>query len=98
MGYGTREWLKLMITAPGHSRRYKNRNEEPDQMPAFRPEPITGPGTEVQRLEFLDTSPGFPENKVVQLSDIDRELIIRWMTRDNRVVFGGQTISAPPKK
>lgn len=98
LGYGTRDWLKLMITAPGHLRRYKNRNEEPDQMPAFRPEAISGPGTELPRLEFLDTSPGFPENRVLQLSDIDRELIIRWMTRDYRVVFGGQTISAPPKK
>ena len=32
-----------------------------------------------------------------ELSDVDRELIIRWMTRDYRAIFGGKTIAAPPK-
>jgi hypothetical protein len=32
------------------------------------------------------------------MSDIDRELIIRYLTGDHRVVFGGQVISGPPLK
>src|SRR5262249_29273752 len=35
--------------------------------------------------------------KVMQLSDIDRELIIRWLLGDDHVVFGGEPISAAPK-
>jgi hypothetical protein len=35
--------------------------------------------------------------KVVHLSDIDRELIVRWLRKDYRVVFGGTPISGPPK-
>ena len=35
--------------------------------------------------------------KVIQLSDIDRELIIRFLLKDHRVVFGGEPISGPPK-
>ena len=37
-------------------------------------------------------------HRVLDLSDIERELIIRWMLKDFRVVFGGETISGPPKK
>src|SRR5205823_2399105 len=35
---------------------------------------------------------------VIQLSDIDRELILRWMTGDDRVVFGGEPITGPPRR
>ena len=35
--------------------------------------------------------------RVINLSDIDRELIIRWLLQDDRVVFGGEPISGPPK-
>ena len=35
--------------------------------------------------------------RVIHLSDIDRELIIRWLLRDYRVVFGGEPISADDK-
>ena len=34
---------------------------------------------------------------IIELSDIDREVIIRWLTRDYRVVFGGKVISGPPR-
>ena len=64
-------------------------------MPAFRPQ--DGPGDEVSLLEFFDANPDFPRDKMLSLSNIDRELIIRWMTRDERVVFGGRPIAAPPK-
>ena len=35
-------------------------------------------------------------HKLAHLSDIDREIIIRWMTRDFRVVFAGDLV--PPKR
>jgi hypothetical protein len=35
--------------------------------------------------------------KLVHLGSIDRELIIRWLARDYRVVFGGKPTSGPPK-
>jgi ubiquinol-cytochrome c reductase cytochrome b subunit len=87
-GYGSQEWIRLMVMNPGHSLRHAGAKN----MPAFRP--LDGPGTEAYKLEFGEAQPGFP---VEHLSDLDRELIIRWMTRDLRVVFGGQTVSGPPK-
>jgi hypothetical protein len=36
--------------------------------------------------------------KKVALNDIDRELIIRWLLKDYRVVFGGEPISGPTKR
>jgi hypothetical protein len=37
-------------------------------------------------------------HKLVNLSDLDRELIIRFVTGDGRVVFGGEPIGAAPAK
>ena len=39
-----------------------------------------------------------PKAKRIQLSDVDRELIIRYILNDDRVVFGGAPISGPPQK
>ncbi len=86
VGYGSQEWIRLMVMSP--ALRYERENH----MPAFRP--IDGPGAEALRQEFQAQ---FENTPVMPLSDIDRELIIRWLTRDYRVVFGGQTISAAPK-
>jgi mono/diheme cytochrome c family protein len=36
--------------------------------------------------------------RIVQLNDIERELIIRFLLKDFRVVFGGEPISGPPKR
>jgi ubiquinol-cytochrome c reductase cytochrome b subunit len=83
-GYGSIEWLRLMIMAPDHVSRYGARNA----MPAFRN--LDGPGAEVTRLEFQERS---PKTKLQHLSDVDRELILRWLTGDERVVFGGGPIS-----
>jgi hypothetical protein len=83
-GYGSAEWLRLMLLSPAHPRRHAANNE----MPAFRPD--DGPGAEVHLQEFRDANPNVP---LVALSDIDRELIIRWLVGDSRVVFGGETIT-----
>jgi hypothetical protein len=37
-------------------------------------------------------------HKVLHLSDVDRELIIRWLLKDNRVLFGGEPITGPPPR
>lgn len=88
--YSSQEWLRLMIMSPGHKARHGEKNE----MPAFRN--LDGPGAEVYKKEFLESSGG--KAKLNHLSDIDRELIIRLVTRDHRVVFGGQPVAGPPKR
>jgi quinol-cytochrome oxidoreductase complex cytochrome b subunit/mono/diheme cytochrome c family protein len=87
-GYGSAEWIRLMIMSPAHPKRHAAKNA----MPAFRSD--DGPGAEVHLQEFRDANPNVP---VIALSDIDRELIIRWLVGDSRVVFGGEAISGPPR-
>ena len=72
-------------------------------MPAFLPK--DGPGNEVRLLEFeklypekADKEKNWPGLKLVELPDIDRELVIRWLLRDDRAVFGGATISGARKQ
>jgi quinol-cytochrome oxidoreductase complex cytochrome b subunit/mono/diheme cytochrome c family protein len=87
--YASADWIRLMIMAPSNPRRHGANN----QMPAFRP--LQGVGSEVHLIEFKDAN---PNTAVIDLSDIDRELIIRFMTRDDRVVFGGRIISGPKQR
>ncbi len=105
-GYGSAEWLRLMIMSPNHPLRYGQTNT----MPAFRD--FEGPAGAVHRLELermkelqldevKDDDPKAEAKKktiqntsrTIQLSDIDREIIIRWLLKDNRVVFGGEPIA-----
>lgn len=90
--YGSADWVRLMVMAPAHKSRYPTKNE----MPAFRN--LEGPGAEVHLLEFLEAHKDFPKDRVLHLSDHDRELVVRFVTRDYRVVFGGRPVAAPPKK
>jgi ubiquinol-cytochrome c reductase cytochrome b subunit len=103
-GYGDADWIRLMVMAPSHPERYGNHNA----MPAFRD--LEGVDAHVRRAErdllrkkLLEEAADNEKKKVeeslkvVNLSDIDRELIIRWLVGDDRVVFGGEPISAPPK-
>jgi ubiquinol-cytochrome c reductase cytochrome b subunit len=89
--YGSAEWIRLMVMSPAHPLRHKK-----NRMPAFRN--LDGPGAEVHALEFKEANKDDKKLQVINLSDVDRELIIRFLTRDYRVVFGGQTISGPPKE
>jgi ubiquinol-cytochrome c reductase cytochrome b subunit len=96
-GYGSEAWLRGMILAPAHKTRYGQYYEDADKlkglMPAFfNPEM---PGAE-QALR--ERNPGLPDNMTMQLSDTDREAVIRFVVRDHRVVFGGQPIAASPKE
>ena len=107
-GYGDADWLRGMIMMPDHSSRYGYGSH--NRMPIFRDlEGLTAEiaKNEISRSrELLLKEAGDEEakkkeieeaTKLVHLSDIDRELIIRWLLKDYRVVFGGEPISAPPK-
>lgn len=73
-------------------------------MPAFRP-PDNTPAGRAMKLEFEESmkdakaagKDGFPPEKIITLTDLERELIVRFFMRDERVVFGGQPISGPKK-
>jgi mono/diheme cytochrome c family protein len=103
-GYGSADWLRLMIMAPASDRRYGINNT----MPALRDlEGVAGGLAELdqrQRMQqLLQASPDNEEQvktacKLQPLSDIDRELIIRWLLGDNRVLFGGEPIADPPQR
>jgi quinol-cytochrome oxidoreductase complex cytochrome b subunit/mono/diheme cytochrome c family protein len=105
-GYGDAAWLRLMIMAPNHPKRYGTTNT----MPLFRD--LEGPAAAVTvdnvqaHKELLlkqiakDNSKAAKKakaiedaHKLVHLSDVDRELIIRWLLKDYRPVFGGEPIA-----
>ena len=81
-----------MLMAPND----RNRHSRLNLMPAFRPK--EGPAATVPLLEFQgrldeENKKAVVPTEIVELSDIDRELLIRWLTGDHRVVFGGQPIA-----
>jgi quinol-cytochrome oxidoreductase complex cytochrome b subunit/mono/diheme cytochrome c family protein len=110
-GYGSAEWLRVMIMAPNDRSRYFTGN----RMPAFRD--LEGVTADLTKLEWdrsknrlLDEinkeDPKAEQKKkdieaaynLANLNDVNRELILRWLVGDDRVVFGGQPISGPPKR
>jgi ubiquinol-cytochrome c reductase cytochrome b subunit len=105
-GYGDAEWLRLMIMAPEHPARYGSHN----RMPIFRD--LESPLAEVHRQEVRrgkdlllkdaedDKAKTEVESatKLIHLSDTDREVIIRWLLKDYRVVFGGEPVAAAPNR
>ncbi len=85
--YGSGRWVRGMMMSPGHKSRYGDKNT----MPAFRN--LEGPGADIALEEFFVSNPDFPKDKVLHLTSVQRELIIRFMLRDPRVVFGGRNIA-----
>jgi mono/diheme cytochrome c family protein len=83
-GYGGADWIRGMIMAPDHRSRYGKDNA----MPIFLD--LQGPDIEIVKEQAVDRKPS-----VANLSEVDRELIIRWMTNDLRPVYGGSPISTP---
>ena len=63
-------------------------------MPAFRPTEGEVAGL-LNILEPRLPNPALPDSS---LSDVDRELIIRWMIGDHRVVFGGSPVGPKMNK
>jgi len=110
-GYGDEEYLRLMIMAPDHPARYGVRNAMPvlrdlegptrgvtQQEIARNREALLAqiaaddPRADQRRKRIMDAT------QPVHLSDVDRELIIRFLLGDSRVVFGGDPITGPPPK
>jgi ubiquinol-cytochrome c reductase cytochrome b subunit len=95
-GYCSADWIRGMILAPAHKSRYGRYYDDADNlkglMPAFAN--LEGPGAE-QALH--ERNPALTGDMVIQLSDAERECVIRFLQRDYRVVFGGKTIAAAPK-
>jgi hypothetical protein len=106
-GYGDAEWVRLMVMSPHSTARYGAKNT----MPVFRD--LEGPAAPVFLQELTAAKDAMLKEagdneakqkaaeaavKPVALSDIDRELIIRWLLHDDRVVFGGTPISGPPRR
>jgi mono/diheme cytochrome c family protein len=98
-GYGSAEWVRHMLMMPNHDSRYGVKNT----MPAFRD--LEGPGAAITKLELKDARDARlkdadakdkakieQSSRVLHLSDVDRELIIRWLLNDRRLVFGGEPI------
>src|SRR5262249_45202699 len=98
-GYGDESWVRLMVMAPSSPSRYGARNG----MLPFRA--LEGPAAEftlenLKRLKEADLNEAGEDakkkkeveeaHKLIRLSDLDRELIIRWLLNDDRVVFGGE--------
>lgn len=79
-GYGDADWVRLMMVAPDHELRYPEGNT----MPSFLN--FEGPGGEIAKLEFDKRD---PKPKWIQLNDLERELIIRFVLGDHTTVFGG---------
>lgn len=103
-GYGDATWLRLMIMTPGSPKRYGESNT----MPAFRDLEGPGAATlreeNNQLRDLLGKAPAKGDaetrrkeidtaHRLVHLSDVDREIITRWLTGDNRVVMGGEALA-----
>ncbi len=89
-GYGSAEVLRMMIQSPD------DRYGEKNTMPAFRDR--AGLNAEASEREYAALiGKDHKDIKFVHLSDLDRELIIRWLLKDYRVVFGGEPIAPATK-
>jgi quinol-cytochrome oxidoreductase complex cytochrome b subunit/mono/diheme cytochrome c family protein len=93
-GYGSATWLRMMIRAPGLPHLYGKNNLN---MPAFRD--LQGLTAEEQQQEYAAAiKKDVKDIRFADLSDLDREILIRYFTRDYRVIFGGEPITAAPKE
>jgi hypothetical protein len=108
-GYGGQAWLHKMIRSPGHPDLYGEKNVQEfmvngkpvkkTMMPSFFPASTTQ--AELQRHDYGLLLNKFFEIKKVEfadLSDIQREMLVRGLTGDYRIVFGGHPITAIEKK
>ena len=86
-GYGGANWIRAMIVSPDHKLRYGKDNA----MPVFLD--LEGPDAEIIQQENAER-----ESQLMHLADVERELIIRWLTNDPRPVFGGDPITSPPSR
>lgn len=109
-GYGDVEWLRLMLMAPNHPSRYGTSNTMPAFRALEGPGgEVTRREWERTRQLLLEQASGDDEKsknkreeiekstQLQNLSDLERELIIHWILKDDRVLFGGQPITPVPR-
>jgi ubiquinol-cytochrome c reductase cytochrome b subunit len=111
-GYGDADWVRIMLMAPSHSLRYGIRNRMPAfcdmdgpsteiarlELQQIKDGFVKDIGENTSEADRRKKEKEIDEaTKLIHLSDIDRELIIRFLLKDDRVVFGGEPISGPPK-
>lgn len=82
-GYASADWIRGMILAPDHVSRYGKKNA----MPVFRD--LDGADKLIVEQENARRKPG-----LVHLSDLDREMVVRWLVGDNRLVVGSPNSAA----
>ncbi|HEX3314093.1 MAG TPA: cytochrome b N-terminal domain-containing protein [Gemmataceae bacterium] len=90
-GYGSQGWLRFMLMAPDNPMRYGDRNA----MPAFRD--FNSVSADVQKAEIDMYKAEKHTPTIADLSEVDREVLIRWLTHDPRAVFGGGPIGGVAK-
>lgn len=110
-GYGDAEWIRGMIVDPAGKSRYGKNNRMPafldfdkpggellrEQNKLAREDAIEKAGDDADAKKKAEQN--FDQtHKVANLSDLERELIVRFMTGDGRVVFGGEPIGGAPLK
>jgi hypothetical protein len=103
-GYGDAAWLREMIMAPGSPKRYGETNTMPEFRDLEGAASATTKADNAQLRELLAKVPAKGDadarrkaidnaHRLSHLTDIDREIIIRWLTGDNRAVFGGDQLA-----
>jgi ubiquinol-cytochrome c reductase cytochrome b subunit len=110
-GYGDADWLRTMIMKPYHKSRYGDTNTMPGFRDLEGPTAtVSRQDLEDSRQAALAAVTGMTArdekrreaikaaHNLQHLSDVDRELLIRWLLKDDRVIFGGDPISGPPKR
>ena len=110
-GYGAADWLRMMIMTPNHPGCYGARNTMPAfrdlEGPAAEVTKRDWNRTRELLLASINGDDAKAKRKradiekacqLLHLSDIDRELIIHWLLKDERVLFGGEPITPMPKK
>lgn len=92
-GYGSPAWVRQMIIAPDLPSRYGDNN----QMPAFRD--LESHTAENTKSEYAAAAGKNLANLTINhLTDAERELIIRWLFKDDRVLFGGDAIAEQKRR
>jgi len=110
-GYGDAEWLRMMVMSPSHSSRYGSRNAMPAFRDLDGPAAdVTRQDFQQGKELLLKELENVPQEKkaekekeiesatkLINLNDVERELIIRYVLKDYRVIFGGEPVAAPAK-
>jgi quinol-cytochrome oxidoreductase complex cytochrome b subunit/mono/diheme cytochrome c family protein len=93
-GYGSTDWLRLLLRSPGHPRLYGVNNN----MPAFRD--LEGLAGEAEKQEYLNSlKTSFPDLDVAKvrfanLSSDDRDILIRYLAEEHRRLYRGPVAAA----